>query len=224
MSSALKRFWIIPLFLLLSFPARGNDVSALVDQLQKSYDSIQTVNATFQQTYRSLRFDAKENSGKLVIKKPGQMRWDYETPKGRVLVADGKWITLYDPDDRQAIVAEQPKEEGLPIAISFLAGRGKLKDKFKVTMQKDLREDSGEFILRCDPITPEPNLSEVYLTVRTKKPMMVTATLIVDALGGENEITFSKITSNRPVAKETFAFKPPSGTPVVSMPTISPKL
>jgi hypothetical protein len=53
---------------------------------------------------------------------------------------------------------------------------------------------------------------------------LVTVTKIVDSLAGENEIRFTDIRLNRPVAGKVFAFQVPHGTPVVSMPVLDPKM
>src|SRR5262245_36412727 len=83
-------------------------VGEVLEQLQKSYESVRTIQAEFEQVYRSRRFDEKKAKGNLTIAKPGKMRWDYDEPKGKVLVSDGKKMTLFDPEDRQAMVSEQP--------------------------------------------------------------------------------------------------------------------
>lgn len=212
--------------ILALFPAlvhAESELDSIVDRLQKSYDSIQTIEAKFDQTYRSLRFDDKKMEGEMVVSKPGKMRWDYLVPKGRVLVSDGKWITLYDPDDRQALISAQPKEGGLPVAVSFLAGRGRLKELFKITLKEDKRSTTGEVTLRCEPIRPEPNVAEVDLTLKMGDPVLVTTTKIIDALGGENILAFSDIRVNRSVPAKRFDFKPPKGTPLVSFPTLDVK-
>jgi outer membrane lipoprotein carrier protein len=224
-SLALKKLLTFGLLFLLAGVARAeSDPDAVVNRLQKSYDSIRTIEATFDQTYRSLRFDPKQSGGTVVISKPGKMRWDYLNPKGRVMVSDGKRFTLYDPDDRQALIADQPKEEGLPLAVSFLAGRGRLKEMFRIRIETNARAAPDEVVLRCIPLRPEPNVAEVYLTVRTTDPVLVTSSRIVDSLGGENEIRFTDLRVNRPVADALFAFHPPQGTPVVSMPSVEPRM
>jgi outer membrane lipoprotein carrier protein len=152
------------------------------------------------------------------------MLWDYSLPKGRVIVSNGSQITLYDPDDRQALIAKQPREGGLPVAVSFLIGRGKLREMFRIALHEDRRGKNGEVVLKCTPIQPEPNLAEVYLTLKMGDPVFVVGTKIIDSLGGENELRFSDLKINRPVAADRFEFKPPKGTPIVSMPTVKTNL
>ncbi|MFH1262130.1 MAG: outer membrane lipoprotein carrier protein LolA [Pseudomonadota bacterium] len=202
----------------------GSDLDSIVERLQKSYDSTRTIEAKFDQTYRSLRFDEKKTRGEVALSKPGKMRWDYSVPKGRIIVSNGKRITLYDPEDRQALIADQPAEGGLPVSVSFLLGRGKLKDSFKISFKKGRASKEGEVVLECVPIHPESNIIEIDLAVRTEEPVRVVGTKIIDSLGGENEIRFSDLRFNQEIASSRFEFKPPKGTPLVTMPEISNKM
>ncbi len=219
LGSAAVTAWILAI-IAISAPAFALDAADLVNRLQKSYESVRTVGADFTQEYRSRRFDPRGATGRVVIQKPGRMRWDYAEPKGKVLVMDGEKITLYDPSDRQALVGAQPKDENLPVALAFLWGHGRLKEEFNITLESEkVTGKETTATLKCVPKKPMPNVSEVMLTVRLAEPMVVTATRVRDGFGGENEITFSKIKVNEKTADRFTTYKPPSGVPVVSMDT-----
>ncbi len=182
----------------------------VVQELQASYEAIHTISARFHQTYRSKRFEPRDGEGLLWLQKPGKMRWDYTVPKGRVLVSDGKNLMLYDPADEQVLVSRISKEEGLPIPLSFLWGKEKIADVFSVTLAQHA-ESKGEIRLRCVPRKPIPNVVEVELTLRRQKPVLIVASRVIDALEGENQLTFSDLKTNPPVSEKRFEFKPPPG-------------
>jgi len=215
------KYLAVVFIVFFSFATAGENessVESIVDKLQRSYNAITTFQAQFEQTYRSIRFDPKKTKGSVVISKPGKMRWDYKEPKGRVLVADGKHITLYDPEDQQALIFPQPKDGGLPVAFSFLMGKTKLTDKFHIKkMKEEKQHKSNHVILRCRPKEPEPNLKEIFFTIRLGDPTLVVATRVIDALDGENEIRFSKIRTNKKIKDRRFIFHPPKGVAVVAM-------
>lgn len=194
-------------------------VKSLIHELQQTYDSIHTIRANFEQTYRSIRFDPKTSEGKVILAKPGKMRWEYKKPKGRVLVADGTKITLYDPEDGQALISPQPKEGGLPLGLSFLIGGARLEDSFVCKFFLDSKmKNEEETSLQCKPKEPDPNFKEMYFTLQRKKEkLLVVATRIIDALDGENEIRFSKLDVNLKISPRRFDFSPPEDVPVVSM-------
>ncbi len=186
----------------------------VVNDLQSSYESIQTVQGTFQQTYRSKRFGNKNASGNVRISKPGKMRWDYDQPKKKMILMDGKHITLFDPEDRQVLRGKQPKDEELPVALSFLWGKGKLTELFKVSIAS---ENKDEVVLKCVPKEPIPNTAEVLLTLSLGERVLVKASRIMDGFGGENEIRFLNMKVNEPLSGDAFVFTPPENMPVVGL-------
>ncbi len=62
----------------------------LARALQQRYDGIRDFSADFVHTYQGgvLRRKATEK-GKVLIKKPGKMRWTYEAPEDKLFVSDG---------------------------------------------------------------------------------------------------------------------------------------
>ncbi len=215
------RTFLLLLLIFNSFHVYADhDGNSFLDQLQKTYESIQNIKADFEHVYRSLRFEEKKSKGTVAISKPGKMRWDYKIPKGRILVSDGAFITLYDPEDQQALVSPQPKDGSFPLALSFLMGEGKLKEKFRAEVAPQSKNSKlNPLILRCKPKDFDPNLSEIYLTLDTEDPIKVVGTRIIDGLGGESEISFSNIDLKAKIVKNFFEFKLPKGAVKVSMPT-----
>ncbi|MCB0307996.1 MAG: outer membrane lipoprotein chaperone LolA [Bdellovibrionales bacterium] len=209
-----KFVWILSM-LLCANAWCDKALEKLVDQIQNHYDSVNTLSAKFEQTYESVRFENKQKaSGQLTVKKPGKMRWDYQVPKGKVLVADGNTITLYDPKDRQAIVSKQPKDQGLPAALSFLAGKGNLKKSFNFSWIQKPKDDTA--ILKATPKSPEPNIKELELTVSELSHPLIVSTAVLDELKGKSQITFSKIRLNTKVSDKTFAFKVPKKATIIN--------
>lgn len=194
--------------------AADADLDALVDRLQKRYDAIETLTARFAQTYESVRFDkGKEASGKLEIQKPGKMRWDYQKPKGKVLASDGQTLTLYDPEDRQAIVSRKPKDKDLPASLTFLSGQGRLKKSFAFSWIEKPAQDRA--VLRAVPKIAEANVKELHLTVDLTRDLIV-GTLVVDEMQGASEIKFTGIELNRTIPAKRFSFTPPAGTTILN--------
>lgn len=206
----------VPLLMILLAQAVLADaqMDALIAGLQETYDSVRTMSAKFEQTYKSPRFESdKKESGFLEIQKPGKMRWDYAIPKGKLLVSDGDTISLYDPQDRQVMVNKQPKDQNLPAAISFLSGKGKLKDSF--TFEWIQKPKDGKALLRAIPKSKEPNVKEVQFHVSMEKPMTIVGTIILDELGGESHIALSKVKMNPKISEKKFSFKAPTGVTVI---------
>ena len=187
-----------------------DSATSVTRKLQKSYESIRSIEADFEQIYRSKRFEDRKSHGHVWMEKPGKMRWDYDEPKGKVMVSDGEKITLYDPEDNQALVSSVGKGDDLPPPLSLLWGKGKITDEFSVEFPKENNDaKAGEIVLECIPKKPIPNVSKVFLFVEPGKDMVVTATNVIDALGGENRIRFTGLKRNPAVALHRFKFEIP---------------
>src|SRR2546423_1434246 len=88
-------------------PTRAAEQSApeLAQALQRRYDAIRDFSADFVHTYQGgvLRKRLTER-GRMLIKKPGKMRWDYTAPEQKQFVSDGVKIYSYLPEDKQVFV------------------------------------------------------------------------------------------------------------------------
>src|SRR5689334_17766217 len=83
-------------------PARL-DLAAVVDRVQKRYDAAADFRARFTQTLNNAAFKRKTTAtGEVLLKKPGRMRWNYESPDPKMYLADGEQLWLYEPEDKQA--------------------------------------------------------------------------------------------------------------------------
>ena len=110
---------------------RPNPPTALAARLQTRYDTIKDFTADFTQTYEGgvLRRKTTE-SGTLLVKKPGRMRWEYKTPEEKLFVSDGRKLYAWVPADRQVTVSALPSGDAPATPILFLLGRGQLARDF----------------------------------------------------------------------------------------------
>ncbi len=123
-------------------PARL-DLHAVVDRVQKRYDAAADFRAHFSQTLTNPTFKRKTAlSGEVLLKKPGKMRWNYQTPDVKMYLADGSRLWLYEPEDQQAF-KQDLKSSQLPAALAFLTGKGKLADEFEISLSKQARRRDG---------------------------------------------------------------------------------
>src|SRR4249920_3055043 len=102
-------WWLAALLTLVSADATAPE---LAQALQKKYDAVKDFSADFTHTYEGgvLRKQITER-GRLIIKKPGRMRWQYTAPEEKLFVSDGVKMYSYIPQDKQVIVATVPPED-----------------------------------------------------------------------------------------------------------------
>src|SRR5256884_9823376 len=118
------------LFALLLVPvliAPDRTAPELAQALQKKYDTIKDFSADFVHAYQGgvLRKQITER-GRLLVKKPGKMRWEYTKPEEKLFVSDGLKMYSYLPQDKQVIVSSVPSEGETTTPALFLAGKANL--------------------------------------------------------------------------------------------------
>src|SRR5512145_2944044 len=82
------------LFNALAISAQSNNQSELirlVNGLQAKYDNVSSLAADFTQVYNEPGKQERRESGRVLLKKPGRMRWDYTSPEEKLFICDGKW-------------------------------------------------------------------------------------------------------------------------------------
>ena len=107
LKTAAKIFLLLILALtagIQSFAAESRSAEQIVDSLQKNYDATADFIADFRQETEVKTLNRKlKASGKLYFKRPGKMLWRYEEPKGQFVLADGKNLYFYQPEQNQVI-------------------------------------------------------------------------------------------------------------------------
>ncbi len=185
----MKRIAIIPLLLAMlvgiGLPAAAAEtVKEVVDKVQAKYDQTQDFSATFTQetTSKNMGMPAIMN-GKVYIKKPAMMFWDYTDPKKQQLISDGKTLWFYFPDDKQVRIYKTAEAfENLPF-LDFLFGKGKIEDDFTPSfadLDKDKAKDS--YLIVLTPKNADTSVERILILV-SKKDYLISQLNIYDVLG-----------------------------------------
>lgn len=195
--------------------AAAQTAQELAQALQKRYDTIRDFSADFEHVYRGgiLRKQLSER-GRLLIKKPGKMRWEYSAPERKVFVSDGVKLYSYLPDDKQVVVSLVTQGRTTPAL--FLAGQGDLTRDFTVSdIAAPNGTPPGTRALKLVPKTPQPDFDALTLSL---DPATLTLRGIesVDAQGGTSSFLFTNLKENIGVADKEFAFTIPRGVDVVT--------
>src|SRR6185369_15535398 len=99
----------------------------LASALQRKYDGIKNFSADFTHVYEGGVLHKKiTERGRLLVKKPGKMRWDYTAPEPKQFVSDGLKLYSYVPQDKQVIVSPVGRADDATTPALFLAGKGSL--------------------------------------------------------------------------------------------------
>lgn len=210
---------MLPLLLVaaVSGAASEDRVTELVERIERHYDAVDDFEAGFTQRYeRRLLRRKVEEKGKVSVKKPGRMRWEYRSPEEKVFVTDGAKTYFYLPAENQVMVSHQPQgamgmEEGSPFEL--LAGRGRLSDSFTASLSGE-PATAGGMVLRLDPKKPREEFEMVELEVEPQSGRILRVVLI-DSASNRTEFLFDDVRENVGLPESLFRFAIPSGVEVV---------
>jgi outer membrane lipoprotein carrier protein len=215
-----SRLWLAgPLVLLLIgvvgiTPVAAQNADAVIDALQKSYDATSDFVADFQQEteVKSLNRSLKA-SGKVSFKRPGKMFWNYETPKGQFVLADGKHLFFFQPDQNQVIKSPLKNAFRGDIPLSFLLGLGNLKKDFSATLKAT--EDTHH-VLRLNPKGEAGGYNEILVGV-SKATSDILWVSVRDAANNLTTLRFSGMKKGVGLKDGQFVAKIPDGADIVEL-------
>ena len=218
-TSPTLRSWALPLAvagLLLLAPAAQAEESLTVTELaarvQETYQATTDLAANFEQVYHfQVTGRSKKSSGRLFIKLPGKMRWDYLQPEPKHFVADGRTLWVVAPQDRQ--VLEQPVEQSeIASVFGFLLGSADLRTQFDLSLLG--RDAAGRYRLKLTPKKEETHYRQVVLLVDPVSFRTV-GTEVTDPAGNLNTLTFTELKVNQGLPDSGFSFQVPAGFRVI---------
>jgi outer membrane lipoprotein carrier protein len=199
---------------LSSLAAESNSAEAIVDRLQKSYDATADFTADFRQEteVKTLNRTLKA-SGKVSFKRPGKMLWRYDEPKGQFVIADGKHLYFYQPEQNQVIKSPLKSAFRGDIPLSFLLGLGNLKKEFNAALKSTVE---NSYVLRLEPKGEAGGFSEILLAVN-KSTSDILWVSIRDAAANLTTIRFSGMRKGVGLNDSLFQVQIPSGADVVEL-------
>lgn len=185
------------------------DLGALVDRVQKRYDETADLRAHFTQNVTRAAFSRTVvKTGEVFIKKPGKFRLQYDGEEKELYVSTGRLVWYFQPDDHQAF-RQELKSSQLPAALSFLMGKGKLKEEFEINFAKDVPYGgSKDYKLSLKPKQPQATYRSIYFVV-DPDTYFVKQSVLVSAQGDINSFSFSDIQVNQKLGEDLFKFTPP---------------
>lgn len=204
------------LLVLLATAAAGEpSAQAVADQVQERYDATRDFTAAVRQEM-TLASAGKTSSasGTVAFKKPGKMRWDLKDGSTQIIVADGRTLWFYQPDEQQVLKAPFQAAFRSSTPISFLTGVGRLRDDFTVTA---LSRDGDVLRLELAPRKAESDLGALRLSVDPTTYDIVGAE-VTDPLGNRTRLYFTDLQRNVGLPDERFQFEVPDGVDVVEAP------
>jgi outer membrane lipoprotein carrier protein len=210
--AALVLLWIAPPSVVSALTAEE-----VADKVQATYKGFSDLQAGFvQRATNRLSGMSQEASGRLFLKWPGKMRWEYDNPEPRLFLVDGKTLWSYSPLERQAVAQDVSGSLSTgPIGILF--GVGSLRRDFRVRkiLHAGTREGQ-EHLLDLAPKGQDLSFKRVILAIDQGK-LLDQTTDGLRSLRNTTVVELSELKVNGGLEDALFKFSPP-GTDLVAPP------
>lgn len=190
--------------------------SLVARRVDTRYNSLRSVRMAFSETLETAGI-RKHETGTLVLKKPGRMRWDYTSPQKKLFLSDGKTAYFYLPAENQVRRAPVKKLEDLQSPLRFLLGRSSVATELE---KMTSRPAGANVVLSGRPKHAKERVERVELEVNPRD--QIERLLIEEIDGTRTEFRFTNIEENVVVADSQFKFQVPQGVEVVDAKELQP--
>ena len=153
-------------------------------------------------------------SGRLMVRQPGKMRWEYLVPEPQTIITDGNDLWVYRPEENQVMVGKAPALFGEGKGAGFLSNIKMVRDSFQVSLEKTATPTL--YRLKLIPNQSSADLMEVQLDIEKKRFDLVRITTF-NIYGDETRIQLKNISFDNPPPESLFSFDVPKGADVVKM-------
>jgi len=198
-------------------------VQDLVKKVETRYRKLNDFSADFTQTTSVRGFaSAIKSAGRVYLKRPGKLRWDYLEPTLEQIFVEDDKVQFYIPEHKQVLTGQLSKMTNSQAPLQLLQGVGRLDTYYLVSRAPDGAKGSG-------------GLPILHLTLRDGGPDHPRIVVEVDAAthflrrielhdvnGNVSTFVFSSFKPNTGLKEEVFAFTAPQDVEVIHAPTLSP--
>jgi outer membrane lipoprotein carrier protein len=192
-------------------------VAQILDRVENKYANSEFSADFIQKSFLKAMDIIDQASGKVYIKYPGKMRWEYERPDRQIFVTDGEKLWVYRPTDNQVQVGKAPSFFSSGKGASFLSDISLIREKFDISLKKGDRDENDPFFyLKLIPREKTLDIAEILLMV-SKQSWDVAQIITVDLYGDENRIDLLNFAFGAKLDDSLFSFEIPEGADVLQI-------
>jgi outer membrane lipoprotein carrier protein len=167
-------------------PTASPTAQDVIVKLQARYDTVADLSCSFAQRLVKTGSGLEiERSGSLFLKKPGLMRFDYQTPDPMFYVSDGQTLLQYLPKD-QLVYKLGVRGSSLAGPFRFLVGGARIDEELNLT-EGGFADEGERWRLDFTPKAAGGAFRTLSLLV-DKQSYDVRALIIIDPMGNVNHL------------------------------------
>jgi len=156
-------------------------------------------------------------TGKVYIKYPGMMRWEYEKPDRQIIITDADKLWIYRPDDNQVMTGNAPTFFKDGKGASFLSDIRLIRQKFDISLEAGKQEQDDLFYhLKLIPLEKTLDISRIQLMI-SRQTFNVLQVTTLNFYGDETRIDLINSAFGVNLDDSLFSFSIPEGTDVLQI-------
>jgi len=233
------RLWVLAIGAVLavsvSYPVLGEDggdeqarkeVREVMKRLQARYEKTKDLQADFTQKTTIEGFERPmTSSGKVYIKKPGRLRWNYLDPSAEDIYVQGDDVKVYVPEHKQVLVGKLTHMAASRAPLELLQGAANLDASFEAEPTPGKSRGVGG--IRLVTLVPKSHDAEAHGTVQRivvevfPKTYFIRSLSLHEVSGNVSNFEFSSLQSNIGLDDDLFVPKFPPDVEVVKAPVLT---
>lgn len=212
-----------------------SSAKSLARLVEEHYRRPRTLKAVFLERYSEGQKESRVESGTVYFRRPGQMRWEYESPEKKLFLVDGKNTWFYVPYDHTVTKGPVKESSDWRTPLALLTGKADLEHlcaQIGEVNQSGVPQDHT--VLRCVPKGPRQDGRETGSGSAQKEEGLLEGSeytevfLEVDSSTGELErinirqpgtveleYRFGDWQTDIPLPPDLFRFQAPLGVAIV---------
>jgi len=235
----MMRLWVLAIGAMLavsvSYPVLGEDggdeqarkeVREVMKHLQARYEKTKDLQADFTQKTTIEGFERPmTSSGKVYIKKPGRLRWNYLEPSAEDIYVQGDDVKVYVPEHKQVLIGKLTHMAASRAPLELLQGAAKLDASFDAEPTPGKSRGVGG--IRLVTLVPKSHDAEAHGTVQRivvevfPKTYFIRSLSLHEVSGNVSNFEFSSLQSNIGLDDDLFVPKFPPDVEVVKAPVLT---
>lgn len=198
----------------------SNDDLANLKALDLKYKNSKSISMDLEKKLKlGILNQERKSKGRLLISQ-GRMRMEIDKPDQSLVVVDKKniWVVQYPPEDLvgaslQVIRASAETKKGRSQSFIGLLVKGGITKYFKVLNTMTAKDGSTTYFLQPEAGTVEFARAQVTLDSSSQQ---IKELKYWDELSNETTFVFSKISFDKKIAADKFAYSPPKNADVTT--------
>ena len=187
--------------------AQAETPTESLKKVLKGYDRF---SANFEQvTRKDQGATAEVLKGSMKISRPGLFRWETATPFPQLIVSDGEYVWIYDPDLEQATRKPADPKQTNGAALILNGDVAELAEQFEIYLP--INEESQQ-LFELLPKDTQSSFQRIRLFFTQG---VMSELMLQDVLGQQTTILLKDSVINEPMDASLFKFTPPNGTDVI---------